>query len=667
MLRSLKFRTRLIVGFSVILLSSILIGITGILGLNYLTTKQKNLSTYNNLSIALANISINARDYIITNEIKYSNQVFEQLEEIKKNTEKLHRKKKKTEIYQILSTIREYEKNFKTYFDLEMNKESIETRLIKESNVLLDNAEELNKLGISTTYIIRLSVFAQIKIKEYILFGKPINNIEIKNKINKIINLSSKMVETYSGKEIKIKAFNIYNSAKKYLAIFNEFIDVKEEQYYAKNVMGESAQETTETIKNFINNEKTSLNKNIENFRVLSIIVPLFSFITGIIIIFIIINYITQPLTELTKATEQVAMGNFDIHIDSKTKDEVGFLNETFNKMSDKLKESFSEIQRQNEELEQRVQERTEALSRYIENLKSTQNQLIKSEKMAILGKLIAGITHELNTPLAAIHSSSENISATIQNIIRNLPFFIGKLTYDNVDMFMYLIHKSYEEKRVRSSREERKQRKKLEALLEEHQIENPSIIAEILIDMNISEDIDTLINFLKNKDNYVVFHTAHNLINIVKNNRNILSASKKATKTIKALKNYSHFDQTEEMIKSNLIEDIETSLTLYQNDIKKGVEIIKEYDGDIPEIYCYPDELSQVWSNLINNSLYAMDYKGRLRISIRNASDKILVNFSDTGGGIPQELQSKIFEPFLVQSQKVKEADWVLIYVKKS
>lgn len=654
MLKSLKFRTRLIIGFSIILLSSILIGIIGIFGLNYLTIKQRNLSAYNNLSINLNKTSINVRDYIITDDIKYSNLVFEQLEKMKSDVMDLRDSKKEDKISKILSIIRDYGKNFKTYFDLELNKKLIETRLIRESGILLDNAEELNKLGIDTLYLFRLSISALLKVKEFIQYGKPTNIQKIKDEIAQIINLSGDIVKSSSTSKIKSKAFNIHNSAKKYRAIFNEFIDVEEEQEYAKKIMESSSKKTFGILGNFINTEKTSIHNSIENFRILSLIIPLFSLILGIIIISIIINYITQPLTELADATQQITRGNFDIHIDTKTKDEIGFLNETFNKMSDKLKESFSEIQKQNEKLEERVKERTETLSKYIENLKSTQNKLVKSEKMAMLGKLIASITHELNTPLSAIYSSSENISATIQNIIRNLPYFIGKLNYDNVDIFMYLIYKAYEEKSSMSSREERKQRKNLEALLEKSNVENSSVIADTLIDMNITNDIENIINFIKKKENIIVFNMAHNLINIVKNNKNALTASKKTSKTIKALKNYSHFDQTGKTVKSNIIEDIETSLTLHQNDIKKGVSIIKDYDSETPLIYCYPDELSQVWSNLISNSLYAMNYHGTLKISVKNVqNNKISIAFTDTGRGIPKELQKKIFEPFYTTKPK--------------
>ena len=94
------------------------------------------------------------------------------------------------------------------------------------------------------------------------------------------------------------------------------------------------------------------------------------------------------------------------------------------------------------------------------------------------------------------------------------------------------------------------------------------------------------------------------------------------------------------------MIENSETVLILHHNQLKQGIEVIKDYD-EIPLIDCYPDELMQVWTNLISNSIHAMDYHGNLTITVRNLGKKVKVSIADIGHGIPDEIKERIFEPF--------------------
>ncbi|MDM8565369.1 ATP-binding protein, partial [Candidatus Halobeggiatoa sp. HSG11] len=104
--------------------------------------------------------------------------------------------------------------------------------------------------------------------------------------------------------------------------------------------------------------------------------------------------------------------------------------------------------------------------------------------------------------------------------------------------------------------------------------------------------------------------------------------------------------NNSNQKIAANIIDGIETALMLYHNKTKLGVDVIRNY-CELPTVMCYPDELCQVWSNLINNSLQAMDYKGILQIEVKLQDSKIYVNISDNGAGIPPSIQAKIFKPF--------------------
>ncbi|NJS42200.1 hypothetical protein HC766_08430 [Candidatus Gracilibacteria bacterium] len=123
--------------------------------------------------------------------------------------------------------------------------------------------------------------------------------------------------------------------------------------------------------------------------------------------------------------------------------------------------------------------------------------------------------------------------------------------------------------------------------------------------------------------------------------------------------------DSSGEMMSANLTEGIETVLTLYQNQFKQGVEVIKNY-AQLPPVTCYPDELNQVWTNLIHNGLQAMDNRGTLIVDASQENQQVKISISDSGKGIPPEIKSKIFEPFLLLNPLVKAAVWDCILLRK-
>ena len=139
--------------------------------------------------------------------------------------------------------------------------------------------------------------------------------------------------------------------------------------------------------------------------------------------------------------------------------------------------------------------------------------------------------------------------------------------------------------------------------------------------------------------------------------------AADKVSKIVKSLKSFMHIDQKEEKVLAKMMDGIDTVLTILQSKLKSGVEVVTQYD-EIPNIYCYPDELNQIWTNLIHNSIQAMDGQGTIKIELkmnvgidpkpdidkRDSSYKgeyLSISIEDNGPGIPPEIRSKIFEAF--------------------
>lgn len=297
--------------------------------------------------------------------------------------------------------------------------------------------------------------------------------------------------------------------------------------------------------------------------------------------------------------------------------------------------------------LQNSLQERNEDLATAIQELQATQEHLIQSEKMAALGQLIAGIAHEINTPLGIIGSSIDNIANFWEENLENLPQFFQKTSSTSQVYFLKLLYRSsIDRETIFTSKEKRKFKQNLVNYLIEKEVENAEEIADTLVDMEIYDDVEQLLPLFQLPDWEIVLNTAYQFTSFKKSISLIQRATAKSGKVVFALKSYAHFDSKQEKVEANLHEGIETVLTLYQNQLKHGIEVVRKY-GNLPQFVCYPDELNQVWTNLVHNALQAMNYKGTLTIETLYRDGRLSIKFMDNGTGIPSEIVPKIFQPF--------------------
>ena len=296
--------------------------------------------------------------------------------------------------------------------------------------------------------------------------------------------------------------------------------------------------------------------------------------------------------------------------------------------------------------LEKKVEERTSELKEALEDLKESQSQLVQSEKMASLGQLIAGIAHEINTPMGAIKSSAGNITDSLTDTLNQLPRLFQTINDEQKGYFYKLLEKSTDHRTTLTTREERKIRKELLKELEHHEIKDAKNFANIFVKLNIHENVEPYIPLLKSEEANFIFNTAYKISDLKANTINISMAIEKASKIIFALKNFSRHDDIGEMVKASLKDGIETVLVLYHNQIKQNTELIKRFE-DVEEIDCLPDELNQVWTNLITNALQAMEYRGTLSLGIRKQDNYQVVSVTDSGSGMSDEVKEEIFKPF--------------------
>lgn len=294
------------------------------------------------------------------------------------------------------------------------------------------------------------------------------------------------------------------------------------------------------------------------------------------------------------------------------------------------------------QQAERAQQQATSAL----QELRSAQAQMIQAEKMAALGQLIAGVAHEINTPIGAMKSSGKNIADALYHTLHELPQLLKTLDRPTLAIFLHLIEHAHQSSALLSTREERALIREATRSLEAAEIGDARRKADVMVQMRAHGNLIHYLPLLTHPQSEQILDTARNLATIINSIDNINVAVERVAKIVFALKSFSHEGHDEVWSEAQLVDGIESVLLIYQNQIKQGIQLHREFQTIAP-LTCLFDELNQVWTNLIHNALQAMDNKGSLTIKIERIADEAVVSIHDTGCGIAEEVQGKIFDTF--------------------
>lgn len=310
-------------------------------------------------------------------------------------------------------------------------------------------------------------------------------------------------------------------------------------------------------------------------------------------------------------------------------------------------RDQFVDLVNASYELAQRL---VGAMSTRIRNF--TQSRL-QDEKLLSLGKLSAGLAHELNNPASAIVRSVEELYKQVHNTPEGFKAVITmKITPEQTDdvnaiLFKKLSTESEFQNLGLLAQESRKD--DLIDWLSDNEVDNEEEVAEILAEFDFTEDdLDDVADILEPEALAPVVKWIRDVLNMEKIVTEIRDASTRIADLISSIKTYSHMDQAKSKQAANIHEGIKTTIMMLKHKLKKKqISLDKNLDLSIPKVEIYPGELNQVWTNLIDNAIDAMDKGGQLCIKTYVKHQRAFVEISDSGHGIPEEILSKIYDPF--------------------
>ncbi|MES1942956.1 integral membrane sensor signal transduction histidine kinase [Salinisphaera sp. PC39] len=247
-----------------------------------------------------------------------------------------------------------------------------------------------------------------------------------------------------------------------------------------------------------------------------------------------------------------------------------------------------------NRDLEEKVAERTRHLEDTLAELKTSQTQLIQSEKMASLGQMVAGVSHEINTPLGYVRSNNDIVAESLDELdalLRSYRDTLAMLNRPDADL----------DEAARAMQE-------LETLQRE-------------------VDPDGVWDELRQ----LLADNRHGLAQI--------------SELVGDLKDFSRLDRSRTEY-TDLNAGLDAALKICRNVLKDRIEVVRRY-GELPQVECAPSQINQVFLNLITNAAQAIEGEGRIVLTTRRDGDRVVVRIRDTGSGMDEETRSRIFDPF--------------------
>lgn len=283
-----------------------------------------------------------------------------------------------------------------------------------------------------------------------------------------------------------------------------------------------------------------------------------------------------------------------------------------------------------------------------LERIEKMQEILIEETREVTIGRLAMGIAHEVNNPLGAIQASSASLLQVVSPGPGSVVEAIVGLDRNQRVLFLDLLRHAASPD-LDDEPEAMRLRKELAGRLGRLGIADAVSLADELVDLHLDGLDDERLAELAAPEAEPVLEALYR-ISVVSRSASVISdAVEKAKETVEAVRSYSRDvslrDETETL---NVVDTLERTLLLFRNETKNGVEIVRNFDPSIPPVRAKETRLMRLWTNLVQNGLQAMSYRGRLGLTAFRRGSDVVVEVSDSGSGLEETVREKLFQPFV-------------------
>lgn len=315
-------------------------------------------------------------------------------------------------------------------------------------------------------------------------------------------------------------------------------------------------------------------------------------------------------------------------------------------------------------ESQKELEVKNKLLKQNMDQIIDMQSEIVEREKMATLGMLIAGIAHEINSPLGAIKASNEYLHKIFtESFLQAIKYISPDVIKAGLKLFSLRDVQSI----ATTTRDIRRFQKDTFTQLETKfpNLENKNFYIDIIIELGLQNNFSKLEHFITDQKNHEIFSFAQYLVHIFKAVSTISLAVNRAGAVVKALNTFSHGNIEHEISHFHLHDSLTSVITLLWNKIKYSAHV----ENNIPQeitIMGSADELSQVWTNIMNNALQASDNKCHIWLEYKDANDSHIILISNNGPKIPEDVTPKIFDAFFSTKKRGEGTGLGLNIVRK-
>ncbi len=277
--------------------------------------------------------------------------------------------------------------------------------------------------------------------------------------------------------------------------------------------------------------------------------------------------------------------------------------------------------------------------------IQTTEALVQQSEKLSGLGKMAAGLAHELNNPAAASQRAVQQLHEKMQQLHTSSQQLAQCITAEQWEQLAQLAAGLSTKPLNALERSERED--ELLSWLDERAIAESWELAPAFVEVGLTvADLDALAATIASADLERALGWLEASLSVNDLLATVEQGTTRISGLVKAIKEYSYMDRAQ-LQEIDIHEGIENTLVILKHKWKGGIEVIREYDSRVPRITAYASELNQVWTNILDNAIDAMQGKGTIHIRTMQKGMFVCVEIADNGPGIPADVQSRIFEPF--------------------